>query len=75
MGNYNNEWITLGEVVPYLSRVLGIERTRQTVHNWAVTGIKLSETVQLYLKTRKRAGIRYTQRDWVRAFIDKVDSE
>jgi hypothetical protein len=64
-------YITLGEVVPFLSKVLGIERTRQTVHNWAVKGIRFGRD-RVFLKTERRAGIRYTTRTWVREFVDAV---
>jgi hypothetical protein len=73
-GEYNQEWITLGEVVPFLSRVLGIERTRQTVHNWAVNGVKRGVHDKIYLRSKRRAGIRYTQRQWVREFVDEISA-
>ncbi len=71
---FNNEWITLGEVVVYLSRVLGIERTRQTIHNWALHGIKRGVHDRVMLRSKKRAGIRYTQRRWVKEFVDEISA-
>ncbi len=68
----NNEWISLGQVVPYLSKVMQIDRTRQTVHNWAVTGVKRGVGNRILLRTEKRAGQRYTKREWVREFVDAI---
>lgn len=67
-----HQYITLGEVVPYLSRVLGIDRTRQTVHNWAKHGVERGLSQTLYLQTIKRAGVMYTTRTWVREFVDAL---
>ncbi len=69
-----NEWISLGQVVPYLSKVMDIDRTRQTVHNWAVTGVTRGLGNRIYLKTEKRAGQRYTTKVWVREFVDAISA-
>jgi hypothetical protein len=68
----NNEWISLGQVVPYLSKVMQIDRTRQTVHNWAVVGVQRGLGDRILLRTEKRAGQRYTKREWVREFVDAI---
>lgn len=65
-------YITLGEVVPYLNHTHGISRTRQTVHNWATTGVERGLGRIVKLKTVKRVGIRYTTKEWVREFLDEV---
>lgn len=68
------QYITLGEVVPYLSRVMGIDRTRQTVHNWATRGVERGLNNNVRLVTIKRAGRMYTTRAWVREFVDEIST-
>lgn len=65
-------YISIQEVVPYLSKVMRIERTRQTIYNWSTLGVErgLGRTVKL--RTIKQAGRLVTTREWVREFLDEV---
>jgi len=62
--------IPLSEVPAILTTIDGIERTRQTVHNWATKGIKRGRSEPLILKTQMRASQLYTTRKWVLEFIN-----
>ncbi len=64
------KWVTLGEVPDYLTRTMGITRSRQTVYNWAKDGVIKGIGRRVKLRTVVRANKVYTTRKWVRDFID-----
>ena len=64
------KWVTLGQAIPYLERVKGITKTRQTIYNWAERGLSRQFGHTIKLKTRLRAGTLYTTRVWVTEFLD-----
>ncbi len=68
----SDEYLSLGEVVPYMSRAMGINRTRQTVHNWAIKGVERGLGRIVRLRITKRAGRMYTTRNWLRKFLDEI---
>ncbi len=65
-------YIAIQEVVPYLSKVFQIERTRQTIYNWTTMGVERGLGRVVKLRTIKQAGRLMTTREWVREFIDEV---
>jgi len=65
-------YIAIQEVVPYLSKVFQIERTRQTIYNWTTMGVERGLGRVVKLRTIKQAGRLVTTREWVREFIDEV---
>lgn len=66
------QWITLGLVVPYLEKTMGIVRTRQTIYNWAIKGVYRGLGKRIVLRTKMRANMIYTTRAWVRAFVEET---
>lgn len=65
-------YISIQEVVPYMAKTMGIERTRQTVYNWATKGVERGLGRVVFLRTIKQAGRLNTTREWVREFVDEV---
>lgn len=66
------QYISLGEVPAYMERVLGIKRTRQTVYNWAKTGVQRGLGQVVRMKAIKQAGRLMTTRQWVNDFVEEV---
>jgi len=66
------QYIALSEVVPYLFKTMNIERSRQTIYNWALHGIERGLGRTVTLRTIRRAGRLATTRQWVQEFIDEV---
>lgn len=67
-------YISLAEVVPYLSKTMEIERTRQTVYNWTTMGVERGLGRVVRLRTIKQAGRLMTTRQWVKDFVEEVSA-
>lgn len=65
-------YISLSEVVPYMSKTMSINRTRQTIYNWATKGVERGLGRVVRLRTIKQAGSLRTTRGWVKEFVDEV---
>ena len=65
-------YISIQEVVPYMAKTMDIQRTRQTIYNWATNGVERGLGHVVYLRTIKQAGRLVTTREWVREFVDEV---
>ena len=65
-------YISIQEVVPWMAKSLGIERTRQTVYNWTTMGVERGLGRVVRLRTIKQAGRLMTTREWVKEFVDEV---
>ena len=66
------QWITLGMVVDYLQKTMGITRTRQTIYNWAIKGVYRGLGKRITLRTKMRANRIYTTRAWVKDFVEET---
>ena len=59
----------MSDVPGYVHQQYSIEVTRQTVYNWAKTGIR-----GVQLKTVRKAGKLFTTKGWVDAFVQSTGS-
>ena len=65
-------YISIQEVVPWMAKTMGIQRTRQTVYNWTLKGVERGLGRVVFLRSIKQAGRLVTTREWVREFVDEV---
>lgn len=61
----------LAEVPAYVEGKTGVKRSRQTVYNWALNGVKVTDQV-VKLQTETRAGQLFTTAEWVDAFLARL---
>ena len=59
--------MTMAEAHQFIEKMEGVEVSLQTVYNWATVGRK-----GVVLRTRTKAGQRFTTQKWVREFLDGI---
>lgn len=59
-----SRFLTMDQAVLYVAKIEGVQRTRQTIYNWAKRGVRGTK-----LRTKKRAGQLYTTAAWITEFL------
>lgn len=60
--------LTMAGAAAFVAAETGVKRTRATMYNWAMNGMK-SGMARVKLQTEIRAGQRFTTEKWIRDFL------
>lgn len=68
----NAGYIKLADVPALVKELTGVDRCYKSVYNWAMNGRADTHGTRILLRTVKRFSHRYTRREWLDEFIEKV---